>query len=297
MNTDLPTLRQKLASRLTRLRRHPLSLIIVQMGLFFGLLVALKSLLIKPGLSLLGFEGDIFRSLQGITTLIAMFAIYAGLARFYEKRSLQELAPGYMIRDGLQGTLLGFVMISIVFAVLSVAGAFHIIGSGSVSAMIAPVIWVILMATMEELLFRGILYRILEGWLGTLLALVLSATLFGLMHLPNENADAISVISATSGGLLMCALYSLKGRLWIPIFFHASWNFTQAIYGSAVSGAEIFGTYFESVREGPEWLTGGPFGIENSYLAIGLVLSVLAVTLVQMARRGLFLRRGVSRSS
>ena len=93
---------------------------------------------------------------------------------------------------------------------------------------------------------------------------------------------------------MMGALYSLTGRLWIPVFFHASWNLTQAIFGSVVSGAEIFGTYFESVREGPEWLTGGSFGVENSIVTISLIFVVLTVLFIRMKQRNLFLAPGIA---
>ena len=290
----------KTQGRKTFLRRMlslPIVRILVELTLFFGLLFALKSVLIKPGLGLLGFEERTFRAWQGVITITAMFSIYIGVMRFYERRAASELSAKYLIPDGVGGAIAGAGMVSAVFAALWLLGAFHILSAGSMEAMIVPVIWVVLLAAMEELMFRGILYRILEEWLGTVVALALSAGIFGLVHLFNEHADAISVLSATSGGLLMGALYSLTGRLWIPIFFHASWNFTQAIFGSTVSGTDLFGTYFESVREGPEWLTGGPFGVENSLLTIGLIVVVLAFLFRRMKRQNLFLPRGSARNA
>ena len=291
MNTDHATTAGKVTAAVRRFLMHPLPRMILEAGIFFGTLFVLKIALIKPGLGLLGLDETVFRALQGVLTIAAMFALYVILMRIYEGRKASELSPAHLVKDGIVGTLAAAVMVSTVFTVLWIAGAWHIVSVGSISAMIVPVIWVILMATLEELIFRGMVYRIFEEWLGTISALILSAVIFGGMHISNDNADLISVLSATSGGLLMGALYSLTGRLWIPIFFHASWNLTQAIFGSAVSGADIFGTYFESVREGPEWLTGGPFGIENSLITISLTFVVIAFLILRMQRRNLFLAR------
>jgi membrane protease YdiL (CAAX protease family) len=281
----------KNAGLLHRVIYHPLTRIVLEVALLFAVLVALKITLIKPGLGMLGLDETVFRAWQGIVTITVMFALYVALMRVYEKRRACELSLKYLVPDGLIGTLTGAGMVSIVFLILWLADAWHIVSTGSISAMIVPVIWIVLMATMEELVFRGIVYRNLEEWLGTVAALIVSAGIFGGVHIFNENADLISVLSATSGGLLMGALYSLTGRLWIPIFFHASWNLTQAIFGSAVSGEDIFGTYFESVREGPEWLTGGPFGIENSLVTISLIFVALVFLFIRMKQRNLFLTR------
>jgi membrane protease YdiL (CAAX protease family) len=275
-----------------RIFSHPLSRIIFETVLFFGPLVILKIVLIKPGLRLFGFDENVFLAFQGILTIAAMFTAYIAIMKWYEKRSVNELSPKFVIKDGLSGILAGAGMVSVVFAILWLAGAWYIISVGSISAMIVPVIWVFVLALWEELIFRGVIYRILEEWLGTILALVLSAAFFGGLHIFNDNADLLSVLSATSGGLLMGALYSLTGRLWIPIFFHASWNLTQAIFGSVVSGSDLFGTYFVSVREGPEWLTGGLFGVENSLITVSLMFMVVAIIFLYMKKQSLFLARG-----
>ena len=278
-------------SLLRRVIYHPLTRIFLEVVLFYGVLFGLKVTLIKPGLGLLGLDETVFRAWQGVLTFALMFAVYAALMRIYEKRRLKELAFKHFVYDSLTGTFMGAGLVSIVFAVLYLAGAWHIVSTNGFSVMIVPVIWITLLATMEELVFRGILYRTLEEWLGTIGALLISAFIFGGLHIFNDNANLISVLSASSGGLLMGALYSLTGRLWIPIFFHITWNLTQAIFGSVISGSDIYGTFFESVREGPEWLTGGPFGIENSLVAFILMFSTLVVVFIQMKQKNLLRAR------
>jgi len=265
--------------------------IVVELGLLFGILVVLKITVIKPGLGLLGLDGRVFRALQGIITTVAIFSVYILIMRIYERRPVTELDVKKLLPDSLAGVFAACLIVSMVFAGLYMLGAYRILSSGSAAAMVVPVIWVLLMAALEEFMFRGIVYRILEQWRGTIAALLISAAIFGLAHLTNAHANAISILSACLGGVLMGVLYSITHRLWIPIFFHASWNFTQAFFGSTVSGEEMFGTYFNSVREGPEWLTGGPFGVENSIITLVLIALAIATSLLWMKRHGQLVQR------
>jgi len=138
----------------------------------------------------------------------------------------------------------------------------------------------------EEVIFRGIIYRITEESLGTNLALIISALLFGLVHLFNEHANAISVISAASGGILAGLLLSMTKRLWLPIFFHAGWNWAQASLGVAVSGIEELPGFIESRLEGPVLITGGAFGPENSVITVVFVLILSGMAYFLTLRRG-----------
>jgi len=275
MNTPTPADNATQEGLLSRTLAHPLPRLVLELTLFFGILFALKSVIIKPGLAAIGLDGDDFQAWQGGLTIAAMFLVYFGLIRLLEKRPIHELPMLKLIPDGIVGISTGIAMISVVFGVLWIFGAYRVEAVGHFDGMVVSMIWVFMLAAMEEFLFRGIFYRNIEAWLGTVTALALSAGLFGAVHIPNESADLLSFLSVTSGGLLLGTLYSLTRRLWLPIFCHTSWNFAQAIYGSEVSGNEFFGTWLESTRTGPDWLSGGAFGVEKSVVTIGLIWIVL----------------------
>jgi membrane protease YdiL (CAAX protease family) len=174
---------------------------------------------------------------------------------------------------------------------LYVLGYYEVLSINSASALIMPLILFTTLSVFEELVFRGIIYRIAEESLGTNLALIISALLFGLAHLPNEHANVISVISAASGGILAGLLFSMTKRLWLPIFFHAGWNWAQASLGVAVSGIEELPGFLQVRLEGPELITGGAFGPENSVITIVLVLILSGVTYYQTRKRGHLIQR------
>jgi len=88
--------------------------------------------------------------------------------------------------------------------------------------------------TVEELIFRGAIFRLLWSALGVWWALGLSSALFGTAHLIKPGADLMAVLGIIfAGGVPMAALYLLTSRLWASIGYHIAWNFTEALRCSA----------------------------------------------------------------
>jgi membrane protease YdiL (CAAX protease family) len=151
----------------------------------------------------------------------------------------------------------------------------------------APTLMAIGAALSEELLIRGFVLGLIERWAGSLVALVLSAMLFGALHFDNAGAGPWPVVALMLGpGFALGAAYLATGRLWLPIGLHFGWNFGQ----SGLFGLLDSGTSFPSVIDasvgGAVWLTGGAFGPEAS--APGLIVWLLlgAFLLTRAHRRG-----------
>ncbi len=86
---------------------------------------------------------------------------------------------------------------------------------------------------------------------------------------------------------MLAAAYMLTRRLWLSIGFHMAWNYTQsAIFSGIVSGNVAQQGLIKSTMHGPNWLTGGNFGVESSVLALLLCTSTGIVMLVMAVRRG-----------
>jgi membrane protease YdiL (CAAX protease family) len=138
----------------------------------------------------------------------------------------------------------------------------------------------------EEVIVRGVVYRILEEWFGTWAALAVSSLLFGALHLGNPGATWWSSLAiALEAGTLLGAAYLKTRRLWLPIGVHAAWNYTQAACGVAVSGNAVSG-FLLSHPKGADWLSGGPFGAEASVLAVLVCGTGAAVLIVRSVREG-----------
>jgi membrane protease YdiL (CAAX protease family) len=123
----------------------------------------------------------------------------------------------------------------------------------------------ILTAIFEEVLFRGIIFRLIEGKLGSYIALIISSMIFGFGHLMNGNGSFFVVFAITITSILITAAYMYARNLWFPIAIHFAWNFAQGdIFGTAVSGDPVSTSIIVSKLEGSEWFTGGIWGIEAS---------------------------------
>jgi membrane protease YdiL (CAAX protease family) len=113
--------------------------------------------------------------------------------------------------------------------------------------------------------------------------MAISAALFGLVHMLNPNATWMSTASLTLVSLIFVGGFLLTRRLWLCVGLHWGWNLLQALCSVSVSGSSTKGLLNGHVT-GPEWLTGGNFGLEASVLTLLLSL-VTAGFLLAMARK------------
>jgi hypothetical protein len=81
------------------------------------------------------------------------------------------------------------------------------------------VIIIVVAPLMEEIFFRGFLYRILRGRLGLWPALVIDGALFGAVHVSSGGPLAVALIAPL--GFLLCLVYERSGSLYPCIALHA----------------------------------------------------------------------------
>lgn len=247
----------------------------------------IKKFLLKPALAALSLGEVAAGTIQGLVTLGMLVGGYVLLIRLVEKRNVAELSTVEIGRESALGLAASFGMMSGVIGVLWLLGAYSAGDPAFTATLVKSFVWLFVLALLEEVLFRGIAYRIIERNLGTVVALVLSATIFGGMHITNENATVISVLSAALGGLVVGLFYTITGRLWLPIFFHFGWNLSQIFWGTPMSGMTEFGKFFDGRLDGPAWLTGGAFGPENSVITLVACAALFVACFVFGRRRGL----------
>ena len=148
-------------------------------------------------------------------------------------------------------------------------------------------------AAAEEILFRGYVLQTLTraniAWLG----IVLTSVPFAAAHLKNPNAvPGFTFVNTALAGLWLAVAYLRTRSLWLPFGLHWSWNWAQAsLLGLPVSGIERIAPapLLKAMNAGPDWLTGGAYGIEGgAACTIALVISTVVIW-----RAKLFARAGV----
>lgn len=131
----------------------------------------------------------------------------------------------------------------------------------------------------EELLFRGYPLAALTRGIGFWPATVIPSLLFGAEHLftkPMENLP--DIFNIVLFGLFCCYTVRRTGSLWFAIGFHAAFDFfALAFYGSpntGNNGLPLEHHLLDTHISGPAWLTGGPQGLEASWLVPPLLLAM-----------------------
>lgn len=244
-------------------------------------MILVTSLIRRSALSV--SAGSVLSDLLGALVALLGYVVYV---RLIERRAVSELSGRSASPELIVGFAIGVLLFVVTIGALSLAGAFHVMGRAPLGVMVAPFAAAVSAGFVEELLFRGILFRIVESAVGSWLALALSAIVFGLLHLLNAHASIQGAVAIMlESGILLAAAFMLTRHLWLPIGLHIGWNFTQGgVFGIAVSGTPTTGTLQGSLS-GPDWLSGGIFGAEASLIAVTICLIVSVVFLRIALRR------------
>ena len=262
-----------------RILRFPLTRIVL--GLVFFML---PFLLIQAGATHF-FEEKLFSRLGQFFGACMGCLSYAFYVVKIEKRAVSELALPGALREYSAGFVLGGLMVCLSVAAIAALGGLHTLTVASGSVIALPLLMHITVGLIEEMVMRGVFFRVVQESLGSWLALLASGLLFGAMHLINDNISVLAIANIAVAGVFFAAAFLLTGRLWLCAALHAGWNFFQdGVFSLAVSGHEVKAGLLVTELSGPDWLTGGAFGIEGS--AVDLVLVALATTaMVMLAQR------------
>lgn len=219
-----------------------------------------------------------------------MFASTVSVERWIARKSLAAVGLGR--RDALLDLALGAGLGTLLFSL--VAFELFLFGYYRVAAVHAGrgLAWAALLmfgdAAFEELLFRGAIFRLIEEWTGTWIALAVSALLFGLAHAANPHATWLSSLAiAVEAGILLGAAYVVTRNLWFPIGVHFAWNFAEGpIFGTGISGHATSRSALAAHVAGPALVTGGAFGPEAGIPAMVTCVAAAAALLAVVVRRG-----------
>jgi len=219
----------------------------------------------------------------------ATWFAYWMYVRSVEKRGMTELGFSNALSEFGLGSLTGFGLFGFVMAILWLLGFYRVNGIDfTLLSLIGALLGALLSAFVQELIFRAVIYRITEEWLGTWWALAISAILFGLIHLSTSGATIFSAVSiALQAGVLLAAAYALTHRLWLALGIHALWDFANdGIFGVGVAGqtGQALHGLFQASLNGPDLFTGGALGVEAS--VVSLVVTLIAgIILLRKANR------------
>ncbi len=216
--------------------------------------------------------------------LIAFLPLFAYLVLIllpviYKRREGGSFVWGHRF---LKGTLLGFILITMIFLIELAAGLIHIadITPDIQSTLIAGIGLQLVVAFGEEIPFRGYILPDMQKRYSPWRAVFFSSLFFSILHIPSIltlNSSAtntiIMLVTITIAEILLAICYLYDGLL-MSIGFHFAWNFFQY---HVFSLREDFGGILK-ITSGSQLLTGGTLGPEAGLL--GMVVVTLALIIV-----------------
>jgi membrane protease YdiL (CAAX protease family) len=218
--------------------------------------------------------------------VMTLFA-YASFIKTVEKRPASEVSLQHLGSELGAGILLGSSLYTFCILVLMLLGVYKIDGLNSWSILLNGLWFGLSSGFFEELLFRGILFRITEEVFGTWTGLCVSSLAFGLIHLNNPGSTYEGVIFiAVEFGILTAACYMYTRRLWLSMGVHMAWNYTQSsIFSGIGSGNGASHGLINATINGPDYLTGGKFGMESSVVALIICTTVGFILVFKSVKR------------
>jgi hypothetical protein len=265
-----------------KLLRNPIVRMILGLLICFVVFIVTQNIAAKL-LGLTGLDKDFRNLIKGIVASVAVIITYKFFYKKIENREVFEISSKGIVKNLMLGTLIGVILQSLTVLVIYLNNGFQVVSINPVSFIIIPLTVAFTVAIFEEILIRGIIFRIAEEKFGSYVSLALSAIIFGALHLMNPDSSFISAFCvAVEGGLLLGAAYIYSRNLWLPIAIHFAWNFMQSgIFGAVTSGNEKTNSLLTTHFTGPEIITGGSFGPEGTIQAIifCLIATIILMTL------------------
>ena len=268
----------------------------------------LSSELVGPFSTAIGYLTEFFSPGNGVASIQEFFfhyILYYELFSFVfilllfifwvkviEKNSLSSL--GFVKRNWLKylawGILLSLLQMGVIALVYQVCG----IGTFELNELsLEPILFILglfpfwlLQGGTEEVATRGWLLTRIAARTNLPLAIGISSSLFGILHLGNSGVTFLSVLNIVLDGVLAGLPVIYTNSIWLVVAQHGTWNYVQGnLLGFQVSGTGADASIFSfTMGSGPDWLTGGAFGAEGSIITT-LVLLVSLVIVYRLGER------------
>ena len=279
-----------------------LAFLFIEGGLWIG------SELVGPFSLVIGFLVDFFSPGNGIASIqeffyhyflyyelfsfVVILFLFIFWVKVIEKNALSSL--GFVKRNWLKylgwGIMFSLVQMGVIALVYQVSG----IGSFELNELsLEPILFILglfpfwlLQGGTEEVATRGWLLTRIATRTNLPLAIAISSSLFGILHMGNAGVTFLSVLNIILDGVLAALLFIYTDSIWLVVAQHGTWNYVQGnLLGFQVSGTGADASIFSfTMGDGPDWLTGGAFGAEGSIITT-LVLLVSLVIVYRLGER------------
>lgn len=208
--------------------------------------------------------------------------------RYMDRKSFKSL--GFSIvgrgKDILAGLVGAILLFGIGTLILYLMGEISFTGFqfDAASFFVSFALFVVV-AINEETIIRGYILNNLLTRMNKYVALTISASVFGVLHIFNSGIDVLPLVNLILAGILLGSVYIFTRNLWFSISLHLFWNFIQGpVLGYSVSGTKT-SSLLKMSSLGSTTITGGKFGFEGSIVCTILMVVAIAAVFTYFIRR------------
>jgi membrane protease YdiL (CAAX protease family) len=185
------------------------------------------------------------------------------------------------LKQFVSGIFLGGVLTTVAVAPIYFYGSFRTVNLMAFRLLpnLAAVIMALICGALaEELIFRGYPFQHLEKAIGTVPAVIAFSAIYGVLHFLNPSPGIWGIVNTVLIGVLLSIAYLRTRALWLSWGIHFGWNLTLGLlFGLPLSGFRNYNLLRYTQAYGPDWLTGGKYGVEASMtgtaaIVLGLIL-------------------------
>lgn len=177
---------------------------------------------------------------------VSVLAIATFAWRWRDLKFAAPSAPGWI-------RLLWFPVLYLLFFALLAA----VLGLPPAGKLGFVLVNTLLVGLSEEWAFRGVLFQGLRSRLSVWPALVVTTLMFGGVHVLNVittgnlGEAVVQAVAAAMSGTVMIALLLRTGSLWVPIAYHALWDFGTFVVSA---GSTDGGAAAADITQGMRWV-------------------------------------------
>jgi membrane protease YdiL (CAAX protease family) len=205
------------------------------------------------------------------------------LTRFNGIRATNALPARATTREEfLRGTALGWALVLAAVLPMMLLGSLHPefnLNVGNLGYALLALLTIAVATLALEVAFRGFLFIQFIQATGPVFATLFLSLLYATLSAFRPDATALSILDTFLFAVLFCTAYLRTRALWIGWGIHFAWSAVAAIvFGLPIATDFGFNNLIFTSVTGPEWLTGGPYGPEASFVtAIVLIIGIFAL--------------------
>ncbi|MCR4717561.1 MAG: CPBP family intramembrane metalloprotease [Lachnospiraceae bacterium] len=193
---------------------------------------------------------------------------YFGITKF--KLKIKWLIVAFLLPIAVKGFFLLFIDGSYISNDLSNEKTIEVLLNGIFFVGLAA-------GFVEEMIFRGVVFRSLDKAWGRKIAVIVPSFLFGVVHIMGNFSGLsciLTVLAGTCVGIMFSMITIEAASVWSNAIVHTIWNIVIIGGGLFIAGkANDQAIMSYVIKSKSVALTGGDFGIESS--VIGLVAYIV----------------------